>query len=195
MATNKNLTNSELSEKFAEQIESNQVFIVDAQDTSNDEFRMLYLAQKSNIGNADEANALFLGWTGQIVRSLRNLAKAQIANVQKALKVKLEVGDVLPQEWNIQVTDTVSPESLATWVNGDGEMMEEQPRKFGASHPTFPGEVCVDINNQPIYRRTSLVKGTPNNIVINAANSELTQSTSSTDADNALAGDSVQEKS
>ena len=189
--SNKNLLNSELLEKFQQQLDSGQVCIIDVQNTSNDEYTMLYLAQIVDSGNGDEANKLFLGWDGSVQRCLRNMKKDQLAKIEKALSTKMEIGNVLPKGWNIEVTDSTSFKTLQTWVDAEGNMQEEQPRKFGKNHPHFAGEVCVDINGLPIYRRTELVKRTPVNTIINAANAELTPNNSDIEA--TLAGKSANE--
>jgi hypothetical protein len=141
--SDKDLKNTDLYSKMES---TGNVVVTGIENTKNPDIKVAFLAQLRDDVNSSEANkenSFFLGWgeSSRIVRAIRSF-NPSIQN--------LGVGDILPEQFNIQVEDR----------EGQPFYDGQEPRK----RPN--GGSIIEKDGIPIFRNTSVVVGEPQHTII-----------------------------
>jgi hypothetical protein len=140
-------TNSQLLEAIPALKEGKIVFL-GSTETKNPEVRQGFFAQLRNDVNTAEQTAsnevlsMFMGFSNNQARVIR------VVQAYKPALLKLEVGQVLPANMNIEVIDAL------------------QPFYEGQKGRKRPDGSAILKEGQPVYRKETIVAGEPNHNLI-----------------------------
>ena len=156
-------TNEEIQNKFPTQLENDKPFIFALQKSKNDDIVIIHFAQKMDTTDPDDLTALFLGWSGTIVRTRQSISIKNAKNVASALGSPIELGSQF-KNLGIQIVENTSQE---IGILKDGTPYEQSAKQYGANSEFANQTMVRKSDGLPVYRHTQLKKiSKVNNILI-----------------------------
>lgn len=159
------LKNSEIQQRFASQLSSGRVFLVDVKDTKNPDVKQLEFAQQADLGSNQGSDAdilqTLMGWsTGTILRTWQNASMQVLEGISLTPGAFAE--DVLAQTglagpFSLQVTEyTEETDPLKYNQNVIAPIHEGRAGAKAKVNPST--DEVITYQGKPVYRHVALVR-------------------------------------